>query len=53
MVQEVKGIGWTLFACEKCWFAYAERSMAEKCEEFCSKHKVPSPEITKRAFKRV
>ncbi len=45
MVRKASG----LFQCEKCGFKYASRELAKKCEEFCTKHRACSLEITKHA----
>ena len=39
------------FVCEECGFAYAEKALAQKCEEYCKKHQSCSLEITKKAVK--
>ncbi|MBI2134350.1 hypothetical protein HYU09_00020 [Candidatus Woesearchaeota archaeon] len=38
-----------LYFCEICRFAYKDRETAEKCEDWCRKHKSCSLEITKSA----
>ena len=39
------------FVCEECGFAYAEKALAQKCEEYCKKHQSCSLEITRHAVK--
>ena len=39
------------YICEECGFKYKDRGTAQKCEEFCRKHKSCSLEITKYAIK--
>ena len=36
-----------IYVCEACSFAYKEKELAEKCEEFCKKHNSCNIEITK------
>jgi len=45
MVTEKKG----LFVCEECEFSYKNRDIAQKCEDWCRKHKSCNIEITKNA----
>lgn len=40
MVKEV-------YLCEACNFAFNNKELAEKCEEFCTKYKSCNLEITK------
>jgi len=49
MVKKEKIKGKTYYQCEICKFYYKTREWAEKCEEFCDKHKACSIEITKHA----
>jgi len=51
MVKEVKKEGFTFYICEECGLAYKEKTWAEKCERFCSKHHACSLEITSHAVK--
>jgi hypothetical protein len=41
----------TLYVCEECKLQYREKYWAEKCEEWCKKHKSCNLEITKHAIK--
>ena len=38
MVREVRQEGRTLYICEVCNVAYAEREWAEKCQEWDERH---------------
>ncbi len=38
MVREVRQEGRTLYICEACKVAYAEREWAEKCQEWDEQH---------------
>ncbi len=38
MVKEVKKKGQTLYVCEECGMAYAEKKWAQKCEAYCKKY---------------
>ena len=49
MVREMSRKGERLYICEACDFSYTERSWAEKCEDYCTKHSACSFEITKHA----
>jgi hypothetical protein len=51
MVKEAKKEGEAFYICEECDFAYKEKTWAEKCERFCSKHHACSLEITSHAVK--
>ncbi|HLC68795.1 MAG TPA: hypothetical protein VJH24_03055 [Candidatus Bilamarchaeaceae archaeon] len=44
--------GKTVYACEICGFAYAEKRYAEKCEAHCKKYNGCSLEITKHALRK-
>ncbi|MBS7617515.1 hypothetical protein KEJ25_02765 [Candidatus Bathyarchaeota archaeon] len=50
MVKEERRENETFYICEECGLAYKERSWAERCEEFCSKYRSCSLEITKHAI---
>ena len=50
MVKEKRRENSIVFACEECGFLYAERKWAEKCEEWCKKHKSCNIEITAHAI---
>ena len=39
------------FVCEECGFLYKDKKWAQKCENFCKKHKSCSIEITKHSVK--
>lgn len=39
------------FQCEECGFSYKDKKWAQKCEDFCKKHKSCSIEITKHSVK--
>ena len=51
MVKEVKKSGKTYYQCEECNFIYLTKNWAQKCEDFCSKYKSCSIEITKHSIK--
>ena len=51
MVKEVKKSGKIYFQCEICKFFYKDKKWAQKCEDFCKKHKSCSIEITKHSVK--
>ncbi len=36
-----------VYICDACNFAYKERALAEKCQDWCNKHKSCNLEITK------
>ena len=39
--------------CEECGFAYAKKELAQKCEEWCAKHKSCNLDIVKHAVSLV
>ena len=39
----------TIYTCDACSFGYRERETAERCEDWCTKNKSCSIEITKDA----
>ncbi|MBS3051955.1 MAG: hypothetical protein J4428_01100 [Candidatus Aenigmarchaeota archaeon] len=39
------------FVCEECGFAYKEKKLAEKCQNWCKEHNSCNIEITKHAVK--
>ena len=39
------------FICEECNFAYKDKAMAVKCEEWCKKYHSCNTEITKHTVK--
>ena len=47
MVKEIKN---NVFQCEECKLLYAEKEMAEKCQDWCSKHKSCNIEIISNAI---
>lgn len=49
MVREIKIKGNEYYQCEICKFYYKERSLAEKCQEWCSKYHSCNVDITKHA----
>ena len=49
MVKEIRKNGKTLYICEACGFAYAEKEWAQKCQDFCAEYKGCSLEITSHA----
>ncbi len=50
MVQEIKKDKRKYYICKECNFAYKEKQLAEKCEEWCKKHHSCNIEITKNAI---
>jgi hypothetical protein len=51
MVKEVTRNNKTYYQCEICKFYYKDKEWAQKCEDFCKKHKSCSIEITKHSVK--
>jgi hypothetical protein len=51
MVKEIKKSKNNYYVCEECSFAYKEKQLAEKCEEWCKKHHSCNIEITKNSIK--
>ncbi|MBI2176417.1 hypothetical protein HYU40_03675 [Candidatus Woesearchaeota archaeon] len=49
MVDSVTKRGKSYYVCQECGFAYETRELAQKCEEWCTKHHSCSLEITKHA----
>ena len=39
-----------VYICDVCNFAYTKKGLAEKCEDWCKKHKSCSLEITKSSI---
>jgi hypothetical protein len=37
------------FICDECGFAYKEKDLAQKCEDWCNKYHSCNVEITKNA----
>lgn len=52
MVKELQKGNKKLFVCEECRFAYLDKEMARRCEEFCYKNHSCSSKITKNAVGR-
>ncbi|MCW4020165.1 MAG: 7-cyano-7-deazaguanine synthase [Candidatus Bathyarchaeota archaeon] len=52
MVREIHNNGETLYICEVYGFGYSKKSWAEKCQDYCSKYKACSLEITGQAVQR-
>lgn len=50
MVKEIKEGKKALYQCGECGFHYETGDLAEKCEDYCKKHKGCSLEITKHAI---
>ncbi len=51
MVKQINKNNKELWICKVCNFAYKEKKLAQKCEDFCNKHHQCSLEITKYAVK--
>ena len=47
MVKKLKN----LFLCEECKMMYREKSLTEKCEEWCKKYKSCNMDIVKYAVR--
>lgn len=39
-----------IYVCGICNFGYSKKELAEKCEDWCNKHKSCSLEITKKSI---
>lgn len=50
MVKEVEKLNKILYQCEECGFHYADREIAEKCEQWCKENHTCNLEITKDAI---
>lgn len=50
MVKQMTKEGRKHFVCEECGFSYAERVLAEKCQDWCKKHSSCNLEIIKHAI---
>ncbi len=50
MVNEVEYKGKKCFKCSECGFIYKEKSIAEKCESWCRKHKSCNMKIIAKAI---
>lgn len=53
MVKSVKKNNKNYFVCEICSFAYKEKELAEKCQNWCDEHKSCNIEITKHAISQM
>lgn len=51
MVKEIKKDKTDYYVCEECGFAYKEKQLAKKCEEWCKKHNSCNIKITKYAVR--
>lgn len=51
MVRKTIFKGRLAHECEVCGFKYADRKVAEECENFCRTHNSCSMEITKSALR--
>jgi len=49
MVKELSKDGETFYICEACGFAYKEKRLAEKCQQWCAEHQSCNLEITQYA----
>ena len=49
MVKELRKDDSKLYVCEACGFAYKEKKLAEKCQQWCEEHNSCNLEITKYA----
>lgn len=49
MVKKTTKNGQTLFVCQECESAYAEREWAVKCEKWCKEHHTCNIEIIRHA----
>ena len=49
MVKELRKDDSKLYVCEACGFAYKEKELAEKCQQWCEEHNSCNLEITKYA----
>ncbi len=51
MAEETNLEGEIVYKCMKCGWIYRKKSLAEKCEQWCQKHKSCNLEIAKYAIK--
>ena len=51
MVAETNLQGKIVYKCEKCGWLYRDIETAEKCQDWCEKHKACSMEYQKHAIK--
>ena len=52
MVREFEQEDKPVFQCTECGFIYENEQIAEKCEEYCSAHGKPNPDITNNSLKQ-
>lgn len=52
MVKEIDQTNKKLYRCEECGFEYVEKEWAQKCEDWCKKHKSCNLEIIQHAIKK-
>ncbi|NCO11618.1 hypothetical protein GW924_03375 [Candidatus Pacearchaeota archaeon] len=53
MVEEIILRKKKFYRCEDCKLFYSDNYYAEKCEEWCKKHKTCNIKITKNAIKEI
>jgi len=51
MVAETNLEGNIVYKCEKCGWFYREKSIAQKCQSWCEKHKSCNLNYQKKAIK--
>ena len=51
MVKHTNKNNKDVWVCRICGFAYKEKGLAQKCEDFCNRHHQCSLEITKHSVK--
>jgi rubrerythrin len=49
MVKTIRKDGKEIYTCDICGFGYEDKETAESCQEYCSKNKACSLEITQKA----
>jgi len=49
MVKQINKNNKAYYICQECNFAYEDKHMAKKCENWCKKHHSCNLEITKHA----
>lgn len=49
MVKELRKDRQTLYVCASCGFAYKEKELAEKCQQWCEQNQSCNLEITQYA----
>ena len=50
MVKELRKGDVTLYVCEAYGFAYKEKGLAEKCQQWCEQHQSCNLEITQHGI---